>query len=77
MRINLPSRTGITKTDILVYSTLLSIIALSVAIRLLPIQWGVYLDEFDPYIQNKGAKYVVENGFTACFSWFDPTRWAP
>jgi len=77
MHISLPSRTSITKTDILVYSTLVSIIALSVAIRLLPIQWGVYLDEFDPYIQYKGAKYVIENGFAAWFSWFDPTRWAP
>jgi len=77
MRISLPSRTSITKTDVLIYATLVSIIALSVAIRLLPIQWGVYLDEFDPYIQYKGAKYVVENGFTAWFSWFDPTRWAP
>lgn len=63
--------------DLLVYISLIALIAFGVAIRLLPIKWGIYLDEFDPYIQYKGAQYIVENGFSAWYTWFDPTRWAP
>jgi dolichyl-diphosphooligosaccharide--protein glycosyltransferase len=67
----------ITRVDILVYSVLAAIVLMAAALRLLPIQWGVYLDEFDPYIQFKGMEYTVQNGFAAWFTWFDPTRWAP
>lgn len=65
------------KFTILVYASLASILALAIVIRLLPMQWGVHLDEFDPYIQYKGANYIVNNGLMAYFNWFDPTRWAP
>ncbi len=65
------------RIDVLVYATLAAILVFAIAIRLLPLQWGVYLDEFDPYIQYKGAQYVVENGFNAWYTWTDPTRWAP
>ncbi|HRR54957.1 MAG TPA: hypothetical protein P5290_06400, partial [Candidatus Methanomethylicus sp.] len=72
-----PKAFSITRIDLLVYAALAAIVVFAVAIRLLPLQWGVYLDEFDPYIQYKGAQYVVENGFNAWYTWFDPTRWAP
>ncbi|MDI9643666.1 MAG: STT3 domain-containing protein [Candidatus Verstraetearchaeota archaeon] len=62
---------------LVVYGALISIVALGVLIRLMPLKWGIYLDEFDPYIQYKGAQYVVENGFDAWYTWYDPTRWAP
>ncbi|MBM5805327.1 MAG: hypothetical protein FJZ49_04605 [Candidatus Verstraetearchaeota archaeon] len=67
----------IANMNLLVYATLFTIVLLAVAIRLLPMQWGIYLDEFDPYFQYKSAKYIVENGFNAWYTWFDPTRWAP
>lgn len=67
----------ITRIDLLVYSALASIVVMAVALRLLPIQWGIYLDEFDPYIQFKEMEYIVQNGFAAWYTWFDPTRWAP
>jgi asparagine N-glycosylation enzyme membrane subunit Stt3 len=67
----------ISKKDIIIHILLLGIIAFSVILRILPMFWGVYLDEFDPYIHYKGAMYILENGFSAWFSWFDPTRWAP
>jgi dolichyl-diphosphooligosaccharide--protein glycosyltransferase len=72
-----PKAFSITRIDLLVYAALAAIVVFAVAIRLLPLQWGVYLDEFDPYIQYKGAQYIVENGFNAWYTWFDPTRWAP
>ena len=67
----------ISKIDILVFASLAALVVLAVTIRLLPLKWGLHLDEFDPYIQYKGAKYIVENGFNAWYTWFDPTRWAP
>lgn len=69
--------TKIGLNDLLVYASLIAILALGIGARLLPLKWGLYLDEFDPYIQYKGAQYIVENGFNAWYSWFDPTRWAP
>ncbi len=63
--------------DLVVYISLIALVAFGVAVRLLPMKWGIYLDEFDPYIQYKGAQYIVENGFSAWYTWFDPTRWAP
>jgi dolichyl-diphosphooligosaccharide--protein glycosyltransferase len=46
-------------------------------VRLLPIRWGFYLSEFDPYFQYRSAEYIVENGFFAWGSWHDPMRWYP
>jgi len=67
----------ITRVDIFVYSVLAAIVIMAVTLRLLPLQWGVYLDEFDPYVQFKEMEYIVQNGFASWFTWFDPTRWAP
>jgi dolichyl-diphosphooligosaccharide--protein glycosyltransferase len=71
------SNIKITRVDIFVYSVLTAIVIMAVTLRLLPMQWGVYLDEFDPYVQFKEMEYIVQNGFAAWFTWFDPTRWAP
>jgi dolichyl-diphosphooligosaccharide--protein glycosyltransferase len=65
------------RISILIYITLISVVVLGVVIRLLPMQWGVTLEDYDPYIQYKDALFVVNNGFSAFFNWFDPTRWAP
>jgi len=80
MNLKVPDRLKnlkIVHTNLLIYTVLFFIVLLAVALRLLPLQWGTYLDEFDPYIQYKGAEYVVQNGFNAWYTWFDPTRWAP
>jgi dolichyl-diphosphooligosaccharide--protein glycosyltransferase len=65
------------KFTLFVYASLASIMALTIVIRLLPLQWGLHLEDFDPYINYKAANYIVNNGFLAFFTWFDPTRWAP
>lgn len=80
MNLKVPDRLKnlkIVHTNLLIYTVLAFIVLLAVALRLLPLQWGVNLDEFDPYIQYKGAEYVVQNGFSAWYTWFDPSRWAP
>ena len=48
-------------------SALFIILLLTVIIRLLPLRYGAYISEFDPYIQFLQAEFivtrVVENGF--------------
>jgi len=46
-------------------------------VRLLPLRWGFYLSEFDPYYQYRLAKHMVENGFFAWTSWHDTMSWYP
>jgi dolichyl-diphosphooligosaccharide--protein glycosyltransferase len=56
----------------------LSLILFSAAIlRLLPLRWGFFISEFDPYQQYRMAEYIVNNGFKAWFSWHDNMTWYP
>ncbi|HDD66472.1 MAG TPA: hypothetical protein ENG52_02495, partial [Nitrososphaeria archaeon] len=59
---------------------LTSIILLGFAIRILPLRWGVYLMEFDPWMQFKELNYIIERGwkgFIDFFSWHDYSSWYP
>jgi len=65
------------------HSSLLTVSILSIAlflafmVRLLPLRWGYYLSEFDPYFHYRSAEYLVENGYAAWDSWVDYMRWHP
>jgi len=59
---------------------LISILLLGFMIRILPMRWGVYLMEFDPWMQFKEMNYVIERGwrgFIDFFSWHDYASWYP
>jgi dolichyl-diphosphooligosaccharide--protein glycosyltransferase len=53
------------------------IMIIAIAVRLMPIRWGFYLNEFDPYLQWRMAQYVVDHGFLAWFGWHDTLSWYP
>ena len=55
--------------------SLIAVIAISV--RMMPLRWGWYLNEFDPYLQWRMAQYVVDHGFLAWFRWHDTMSWYP
>ena len=59
------------------FAALLLILALAAIIRLLPLRWGFFISEFDPYQQYRMAEYIVNNGFKAWFSWHDNMSWYP
>ena len=62
----------------LLRATTLTLIALLAAgLRLLPLRWGAYLSEFDPYWHYHVARYVSEHGFAAFFTWRDDMVWYP
>jgi dolichyl-diphosphooligosaccharide--protein glycosyltransferase len=53
------------------------IVILAFLVRIQPMKWGIYLYEFDPYLQYKVTKYILENGFPAWFHWHDNQSWYP
>ncbi len=53
------------------------VVVVAVIVRLMPIRWGFYLNEFDPYLQWRMAQYVVDHGFLAWFKWHDTMSWYP
>jgi dolichyl-diphosphooligosaccharide--protein glycosyltransferase len=50
---------------------------IALGVRLLPLRFGFYLSEFDPYLQWRMAEYIVKNGFLSWFSWHDTMSWYP
>ncbi|MEM3173470.1 MAG: STT3 domain-containing protein [Candidatus Bathyarchaeia archaeon] len=70
-------RPKITHSSLIRGTTLLLILIISSIIRLLPLRWGFYLNEFDPYFHYYVAKHISNNGFAYFFSWHDYTGWYP
>ena len=64
------------KKGILITLCMITIIIISMLIRLQPLNWGYNLSEFDPYFHYQGAKYVAENGFSSWFDWHTPRSWS-
>ena len=53
------------------------ILSLAVMIRLLPLRWGFYLSEFDPYFHYRIAEHIVKYGFSSLATWHDTMGWYP
>jgi len=62
----------------LLHGSVLALVAvLAAGIRLLPIRWGAYLSEFDPYWHYHVARHMVNYGFASFFTWHDNMCWYP
>jgi len=66
-----------TSSSLIKVSTLCLILLIAFTVRLLPIRWGLFLSEFDPYFHYRSAEYMVENGIQSWNSWNDYARWYP
>lgn len=56
------------------------ILCIAFFVRVLPLRWGLYLSEFDPWMQYKEMKYIVDRGWTGFidfFTWHDYDSWYP
>ncbi len=71
------AETGLSRQDILVWTTLVAIVAIALAIRVQPAKWGVALYEFDPYLQYRVTEFILNKGFPAWFTWHDSQVWYP
>jgi dolichyl-diphosphooligosaccharide---protein glycosyltransferase len=45
--------------------------------RVYPVKYGFYLNEFDPYFDYRATKYIVDNGLEAYLKWHDFMSWYP
>ncbi len=77
MRAIRKAASGISRGSVLEAVVLSLVFVVALAVRLLPLRFGFYLSEFDPYLQWRMAEYVVKNGFLAWFSWHDTMSWYP
>ena len=68
---------GISKEQVTGLLALGLILFIAGALRLMPVRWGFFLSEFDPYFQYRMAEYVSKNGYGAWFSWHDSMSWYP
>jgi len=68
---------GLSKARVAFLGAFVSILAIATLLRLLPLRWGFFLSEFDPYFQYRMTEYVVRNGYAAWFSWHDNMSWYP
>lgn len=58
-------------------STLAVIVAITVIFRVIKVSAGPYMDAYDPSFQYRVTKYVLENGYSSYFSWYDNMTWWP
>ncbi len=70
-------RVKLTHAALLELSLLVLILMLAFTIRLLPMRWGYYLSEFDPYYQYRLTSDIVHNGYTHWLTWQDTMSWWP
>jgi len=73
-------RPEISSSSLLKFVILTLIFILAFSVRILPIRWGYYLNEFDPYYHYRQTKYIVENGLIgkgSWSSWHDYLSWYP
>lgn len=50
---------------------------ISYGIRTQPLNYGMEIDEFDPYFNYRATQYLVDNGFEAYTNWHDDLSWYP
>jgi len=68
---------SLSSASILTFITMGLIVSICVLIRLLPLRWGFYMSEFDPYFHFRVTSYIVKNGLGALATWHDNMGWYP
>ena len=63
------------------YLLIIGILALSFSlssmIRMQPLEYGLELNEFDPFFNYRATQFMVENGLPAYLEWRDDLSWHP
>jgi dolichyl-diphosphooligosaccharide--protein glycosyltransferase len=79
-------RPKISHSTLITASIVSLILVLAFVVRILPMRWGMYLSEFDPYFQYRFTEYLTNTGIQTWFdpgnpsswlNWHDPYRWYP
>jgi dolichyl-diphosphooligosaccharide--protein glycosyltransferase len=67
----------IPRATVLHYSILSLTLALAAIIRLLPLRWGAYISEFDPYFNFNDMRLITANGWQSWYAYVNFTAWYP
>jgi dolichyl-diphosphooligosaccharide---protein glycosyltransferase len=62
---------------LLIIAVLILAFSVSFLIRSQPAEYGLELNEFDPFFNFRATEYIIENGFTEYFQWHDDKTWYP
>src|SRR5213080_2319172 len=68
---------GIPRATVLHYSILSLTLAMAAIIRLLPLRWGAYISEFDPYFNFNDMRQITANGWQSWYAYTDFAAWYP
>ncbi len=68
---------NIPRPTFLHYTILTLVLALAGIVRLLPLRWGAYISEFDPYFNFNDMRHIVANGWQAWYNYTVLTSWYP
>ena len=59
------------------YSILSLTLVLASLVRLLPLRWGPYISEFDPYFNFNDMRQITANGWLSWFTYVNVNEWFP
>lgn len=62
---------------IIVIAVLAMAFSSAMVLRIYPIKYGFYLNEFDPYFDYRAVKFILDNGLDAYWKWHDDMSWYP
>ncbi|OLD02066.1 hypothetical protein AUG19_04335 [archaeon 13_1_20CM_2_54_9] len=65
------------RATLLHYTILALILAIAAVIRLLPLRWGPYISEFDPYFNYNDMRQITTHGWQAWYGYTDTKAWWP
>jgi dolichyl-diphosphooligosaccharide---protein glycosyltransferase len=61
----------------LYYSILTLTLVLATLVRLLPLRWGAYISEFDPYFNFNDMRQITAGGWQSWFTYVNVNEWFP
>jgi dolichyl-diphosphooligosaccharide--protein glycosyltransferase len=67
----------VSRASLLHYSTLSLTLLLAALVRLLPLRWGAFISEFDPYFNYNDMRQIVANGWQSWYSYVNANEWFP
>jgi len=67
----------ISRATFLHYSILSLTLVLASLVRLLPLRWGAYISEFDPYFNFNDMRQITANGWQSWYTYVNTSEWFP
>ena len=67
----------VSRASFLHYSILSLTLVLASLVRLLPLRWGAYISEFDPYFNFNDMRQITTSGWQSWFTYVNTAEWFP